>query len=172
VLVYGYGNPGRGDDGLGPALALALEQLAPPGTTVETGYQLSVEDAADLAEHEAVIFVDADVSGPEPFRFDRVQPEAGFSFSTHSVAPGVLLALARDLFGKEVPGYTLGIRGYEFDGFRESLSPAARKNLEQALAFLRLALAERRFDEYTRRHGTSPASQTGPSEPLPEKVES
>ncbi len=31
ILLIGYGNPGRGDDGLGPLLAARIEALAIPG---------------------------------------------------------------------------------------------------------------------------------------------
>jgi hypothetical protein len=59
VLVYGYGNPGRGDDGLGIALADAIERRALPGVTVQRNYQLNLEDALLLTEFEATVFVDA-----------------------------------------------------------------------------------------------------------------
>jgi len=49
ILVYGYGNPGRGDDGLGPALVEALELLGATGLDCESDYQLAIEDAACLA---------------------------------------------------------------------------------------------------------------------------
>lgn len=72
VLVYGYGNPGRRDDGLGPALvrelaARGVADEAGPGARVvlESGYQLQVEDAALVAGFDAVIFADAEV-GAEP----------------------------------------------------------------------------------------------------------
>jgi len=152
VLVYGYGNPARGDDGLGPALAAALEAIDLPGITVESNYQLAIEDAIELSKHDTVIFVDADISGPGPFRFDRVLPQRQTNFSTHSLAPGMLLALTDDLFAKKVRGYVLGIRGYEFNLFLESLSPRAEKNLERALGFLRCALEEREFETYSRRY--------------------
>ena len=42
ILVIGYGNPGRRDDGLGPALAARLEALALPGVTVESDFQLAI----------------------------------------------------------------------------------------------------------------------------------
>jgi hydrogenase maturation protease len=153
ILVYGYGNPGRGDDGLGPALAAALEGLNLPATTVESNYQLSVEDAAEVAVHDAVIFVDADLSCSVPFRFERVTPEKALSFSSHSVAPGALLALADELFGKKTEGYLLGIRGYEFNEFKETLSSLAQENLGEALKFVTRALEERRFDQYLQRYG-------------------
>ena len=81
VLLIGYGNPGRLDDGLGPALATAIEKLGIEGVTVDAAYQLSVEDAAAAAEHDIVVFADADVSGPEPFRFHRIEPAPALSFS-------------------------------------------------------------------------------------------
>ena len=49
ILLIGYGNPARVDDGLGPALAKAIEQLGLADITVETGYQLQVEDACQVA---------------------------------------------------------------------------------------------------------------------------
>ena len=36
TLLLGWGNPGRLDDGLGPALAETIERLALPGLTVGT----------------------------------------------------------------------------------------------------------------------------------------
>lgn len=170
VLVYGYGNPARGDDGLGPALAAALEELDVPGITVESNYQLTIEDAVALSEHDAVIFVDADLTGPEPFRFERVLPRRQLAFSSHSVTPDVLLALTDDIFAKKVPGYILGIRGYEFGMFFESLSHRAEKNLERALDFLRRALAERKFEAYPRRLGTGTRRLEGITQPESKKV--
>ena len=150
VLVYGYGNPGRLDDGLGPAFADALAQLCLEGVDVDANYQLSLEDAAACAEHDVVIFVDADTGGREPFWFDRVAPrQDGVGFSSHSVSPEALLALATDLMGGAMAGYVLGIRGYEFNGFGEVLSARARRNLEAAVAFARELLATGEFDEYT-----------------------
>src|SRR5450432_1649313 len=50
ILVIGYGNPGREDDGLGPAAAAEIERLGRPGVSVRGNYQLVLEDAADVAE--------------------------------------------------------------------------------------------------------------------------
>ncbi|MBM4370880.1 MAG: hydrogenase maturation protease [Deltaproteobacteria bacterium] len=136
VLVIGYGNPGRQDDGLGPALAAALEELGLEGVTVDSDYQLTVEDAALVARHDAVVFADAHVSCTAPFEVRRLHPGATDSFSTHHVSPEAVLALARELFGGEPRAFALGIRGYEFDGFGEVLSEAAQANLERALEFL------------------------------------
>ena len=153
ILVYGYGNPGRGDDGLGPALVDALEPFGAYGVTCESDYQLAVEDAATLAKYDVVVFVDAAMSGPEPFWFDHVQPSRELSFSSHSAMPGQVVALAREMFGAQVKAYALGIRGYRFGDLGDSLSEPARANLALALAFVQRAVSEQRFDEYTKQFG-------------------
>lgn len=144
VLVIGYGNPGRLDDGLGPALAGALQALNLPGVTVDSDYQLTVEDAELVARHSVVIFADAAVQGPEPFALRAVSPTDEASFSSHSVEPGAVLTLAQ-LFGGRPAAYALAIRGYEFNGFGEQLSPAARRNLAAAVRFMQDSLAKGGF---------------------------
>lgn len=146
LLVIGYGNPGRQDDGLGPAFADAVMALGLPGVEVDTDYQLNVEDAAAAAASECVLFVDADSTGPAPFSVRRLAPAAdGASFSTHSVRPEAVLALAKDLFGAEPETWLLGIRGYEFNEFGEGLSAGAADNLAAALDWARCALPARRW---------------------------
>ena len=148
TLLLGWGNEGRGDDGLGPAFARIFAARALPGLTVDSDYQLQVEDAVEVARYPRVIFVDADRAGCEPFSFRRLAPGAmSLSFSSHSVTPGGLLALARELFDGEPEAWLLGIRGYEFDRFEESLSPAARENLAAAADFVAAALESGRFAE-------------------------
>jgi Ni,Fe-hydrogenase maturation factor len=73
------------------------------------------------------------------------------SFSSHRVEPDSLLALAQDMFGSRAEGYVLGVRGYEFDDYGESLSPGARQNLEAAVDFLEALLCRRNFAEVASR---------------------
>lgn len=146
VLVIGYGNPGRLDDGLGPACAEAIERMHIPGVTVDADYQLTVETAAAAAQHEVVVFADASVTGPEPFFFRAVEPAAPTSFSTHLIEPEAVMAMTRDLFQAGTKGYALGIRGYEFNAFGETLSAKARGNLAAALRFIVPLLRDYSFD--------------------------
>lgn len=160
ILVIGFGNPGRLDDGLGPALAEAIEALRLPAVTVEANYQLNVEDAAQVAEHKIVVFADADVGGPEPFSLRRIHPGASRpSFTSHSVDPRDVLALAKELFGANAEAYVLGIRGYEFNEFGERLSERARANLAPAVACLEAAIRTRQFSE-VRPEGSDRAART------------
>jgi hydrogenase maturation protease len=132
VLVIGHGNPGRQDDGLGPALASALEAKSLPNVTVEATYLLEPEVAELVSRHDVAVFVDAAVTGPEPFSVQAVSPAETLTFSTHGYGASEIMGLAHHLFGSVARGYVLAVRGYQFDDFGEALSERARENLEQA----------------------------------------
>jgi hydrogenase maturation protease len=136
ILVIGFGNPGRHDDGLGPVFAERVEKLGLEHVTVEAGCQLTVEDAATISKHDVVVFADATTDGPGPFTFCRVQPDPTLRLGSHVIEPAAVLAMARRISGKETDGYLLGIRGYVLDELGEGLSLLAQSNLEMALQYL------------------------------------
>ncbi len=142
ILLIGYGNPARGDDGLGPAVARAIADRGLDGVTAEWPYHLQVEDAATIAASDGVILVDADAAGPAPFSCRRLEPEGGPSWTTHALAPGALLALARDVFDATPPTWLVGVRGETFEPFCEELSPAGRTHLAATVAWLEPRLRE------------------------------
>ena len=135
VLVLGYGNPGRQDDGLGPAVAAGIDRLGWPNLSAFDNYQLTIEDAMDVAEHDVVWFVDAAKTGPSPYAVHELSPAAGIEFTSHLVRPEAILAIAQQCFGKLPQAFMLAVRGYEFE-FIEALTPAASDNLRHALAML------------------------------------
>ena len=137
LLVFGFGNPGRLDDGLGPAFTAAVGALALDHVETEADYQLTVEDAQLVAGFDVVLFVDAAVRGTEPFYLVPVTPDPEVSFSSHSVSPAQVYHLARSLFDADTRAYILAIRGYDYNEFGERLSARAAANLDQALAFFR-----------------------------------
>ena len=147
ILLIGYGNPAREDDGLGPAAAMALENLSIDGLTVDADYQLTVTDAATVAEFDVVIFVDAAVEGIEPFSFGRLAPRSQSSFSSHSISPEAVLALAEELFGAKKEAYMLAIKGYSFAMFKEKMTLEASANLAKAVQFLAATIESGNFCE-------------------------
>jgi hydrogenase maturation protease len=136
ILLIGYGNPGRLDDGLGPALAAKVEEASLEGLTVDSDYQLTVEDACDVSNHDIVIFADAAVKGKEPFFFVEIRSHSPMSLSTHSVSPEAVLYFAEQMFNSKARAYVLGIRGYEFNKYEERLSEGAKRNLTEAFRFI------------------------------------
>ncbi len=135
VLVIGYGNPGRQDDGLGPAVAAEIERLRWPNVTAYDNYQLNIEDAIDVAEHDVVWFVDAAKTGPEPYAVSDLAPASTIEFTSHIVSPEAILAIAHHHFGRSPRAFLLAIRGYEFE-FVEELTNSASDNLSIALTML------------------------------------
>ena len=136
ILVLGYGNPGRHDDGLGPAAAEAIERRGFAGVQASANYQLVIEDASDAAGCDAVIFIDAAKVGPEPFSVAPVYPANDVAcFVSHFVSPELILGISGRVFGHVPRAWLIGIRGYEF-GLHEGLTRRARKNLDLALSHI------------------------------------
>ncbi|HMM11398.1 MAG TPA: hydrogenase maturation protease [Bacteroidales bacterium] len=145
ILVYGYGNPGRQDDGLGAAFIQLLEAwlMDHPELNVETdcNYQLNIEDAAAVAGKDIVVFVDATLDEEvSEFRFGPVNPsDARIEFTMHAVSPSFVLDLCRKINGSCPKAWLLEIRGYSWD-FEERISQEARHNLTLALGHLKTFL--------------------------------
>ncbi|HON77986.1 MAG TPA: hydrogenase maturation protease [Spirochaetota bacterium] len=149
VLIYGFGNPGRQDDGLGPEVVRRLESEHLPGVITDSNYQLNIEDAVAVAESDAVIFVDAALHVDEPFAFCRLTPASEITFTTHAMSPESVLALCEDIYGKIPPAYILAIKGYEWE-MATPMTEQAKGNLEQAYSFIRelvLKQSLQAFDE-------------------------
>jgi hydrogenase maturation protease len=147
ILVIGYGNPGRRDDGLGPVFADRLEALGLPGVTVESDYQLSIEYAQLTAWHDIVVFADAatDMEGDTPFYLRSIQPAPDANCFSHGVSPQAVLYLSSHLFGASPGGWLLGIRPADLDSFAEGLTPEAEANLVIALGAFRAAFESGRL---------------------------
>ena len=146
--LIGYGNPGRGDDGLGPSFAARIAARDQPGIVVSVDYQLTVDHALMIADAKRVVFVDAMIGAELPFRFDIVAPATNDGMSSHNLSPASVVALADTLYSATPEAYVLGIAGVEFGSVKEGLSPEAEDNLRCAEAFFLewLQRPERSFD--------------------------
>lgn len=146
VLVYGYGNPGREDDGLGNEMAKMIQDWIDEHKlgcmATDSNYQLNIEDAEKVSEWDIVVFVDASKEEDlHEYSFKKVVPsDAKVEFSMHAVSPSYVQHLSEELFKKAPETYVLAIKGYEWD-FKEALSDCATLNLEQAYQFLTRKLA-------------------------------
>jgi len=135
MLLIGYGNPGRGDDGLGPAFSEGMAARDLPGLQVDTDYQLVAEHALAISSHDLVIFVDAEIGGTNAFSFREIAPGAPEVLGSHSLVPETVLALCETLYGARPKAFVLGISGYEYGEVKEGLSRKAAENLAEANVF-------------------------------------
>jgi len=137
ILIIGYGNPGRQDDGLGPACARMIKTLKLNYVTVDISYQLVVEHAYDMSSADFVIFIDASRSGESPFYFrELVDSDNPTGLGSHTVSPHALKKLAYTVYASSPKCYVLGIRGYQFDQFEEKISVEAKSNLALAVDYI------------------------------------
>lgn len=134
VLVFGWGNPSRGDDALGPLFVEAVEAMELPGVECLTDFQLQVEHALDLKGRERVLFVDASASAEAPCELQGIEAARDASFTSHAVSPQSILQVFKDIEGRPAPrSALLAIRGESW-GLGAPLGAAARANLHAALA--------------------------------------
>jgi hydrogenase maturation protease len=138
VLIFGWGNPSRGDDALGPLFVEHFGTLAarhPEWGAIEclTDFQLQVEHALDLQGRERVLFVDASRDTPAPCSLQRIEAARDDSFTTHAMSPQAVLKVYADIEGGEPPAcWLLAIRGEGFE-LGHPVSQSAAENLKAAL---------------------------------------
>ncbi|SEM72559.1 hydrogenase maturation protease [Nitrosomonas marina] len=136
LLIFGYGNPGRGDDVLG-LLCVEKTVLADnENVNCRSDMQLQVEHVTDLQGQNEIIFVDADVSCAEPFEFSTICAQKDDSYTSHALTPAALLYVYQLVYRRDPPAaFLLRIRGYNF-ALGDRLSEKAAKNLELAIRFM------------------------------------
>ena len=133
LLLFGYGNPGRGDDALGPELISRIAQMGLAGVDCQDDMQLQVEHVTDLDGCDRVLFVDADMSCAEPYDLSEVISAKDDSYTSHAMSPSALLYAYRQVYRKDAPPASLlRLRGYEFR-LGDPLSDNATDNLEAAV---------------------------------------
>ena len=97
VLIYGFGNPGRQDDGLGVILSEEIEKWSHEvhltHISTDSNYQLNLEDAAVISGYEVVIFADASGADITDYIMEPLKASASVEFTMHAVCPGIRTAL-------------------------------------------------------------------------------
>jgi len=149
MLVIGYGNPYRRDDGVAlvvvnrlrtcqgrPPLEEGMDGLEELEEELDAIFlqQLTPELAEIIVQYEEVIFVDAHMGEyPELLREVTLEPAARPAIVSHHLHPEALLALAEALWGRAPQARLLSIRGYDFD-FGTELSSQTQEGSERVVA--------------------------------------
>jgi hydrogenase maturation protease len=136
ATVIGIGNPERGDDGAGRAVARLLRATMPGEFVVA---ELDGEAAAVLALLDgavAAFMIDACASGTPPgtvHRFDVAAaplPHEAFALSTHGIGVAEAVELARALGQLPPRCIVYAIEGHSF-GLGEGLSAAVEPSVAE-----------------------------------------
>lgn len=141
LLILGYGNPDREDDGvawhilsaltsrLGLASPDSYEDEFPEHAQIDFAFalQLTPEMAEDIWDYENVCFVDAHTGNiPEPVRLIDVESEFQASPFTHHLTPQSLVSMCETLYGKKPDATLLSVLGHRFLFSRQLSKETAR----------------------------------------------
>jgi len=147
LLILGYGNPDREDDGVawhilrGLIIRLGLvppesyEDEFPEFAFIDFAFhlQLTPEMAEEIASYEYVCFLDAHTGNiPETVRLIAVESEFQRSPFTHHLTPQSLLSLCDTIYGKKPDAALLSVLGHRFL-FSRQLSEETSEIVPQAV---------------------------------------
>lgn len=137
ILIIGYGNPNREDDGvawhilqkLATYFNVPLASILVPDEFDPAHYphlvftlQLTPEMSEAMAQYDLVCFVDAHTGVyEEEVRVAPITPAYQTSPFTHHLTPESCLSLAKTLYGHAPQGMMVSVRGYQF-GYKTELS--------------------------------------------------
>lgn len=134
LLILGYGNPDREDDGVAWHILRALtirlglippesyEEEFPELAPIDFAFylQLTPEMAEEIASYPYVCFIDAHTGNiPEPVRLINVESEFQNSPFTHHLTPQSLISICETIYGKKPDAALLSVLGHRFLFSRE-----------------------------------------------------
>jgi hydrogenase maturation protease len=124
VLIIGFGNPLRSDDGIGWIAADQLrDQIEDSEIEILTCHQLHPELADRIADAQRVIFIDASI-GDRPGMLE-VQSIASVPYSpgsfSHQLDPARLLACTWELYRHSPEAFVVTVTGEDF-GYGSNLT--------------------------------------------------
>lgn len=143
VLVIGYGNTLRSDDGAGQRVAMLVEDWQLPQVRSLAVHQLTPELSAELATAQIVIFVDAypDCSTVQLHSLSDEVMETTDRLG-HTSNPRSLLNLAKTLYDATPTAWWVLIPAVNFD-FGEEFSPTTQAGVAMALEKINQLISDR-----------------------------
>lgn len=147
LLLIGYGNPDREDDGvawhilraltekMGLASPESYEDEFPESEQIDFAFhlQLTPEMAEEISTYACVCFIDAHTGTiPEPVRLIAVESEFQQSPFTHHLTPQSLLSMCETIYGTRPEAALLSVLGHRFL-FTRQLSQETAQLVPQAV---------------------------------------
>lgn len=142
IMVIGYGNDLRSDDGIGQRIAEEIASWQLSNVKSVAVHQLTPDLAADLAKIDLAIFIDAclPVDGWE-VQVQSLLPASEIDTDCHTGDPRSLLALTQAVYNHCPRAWWVTIPGYNFE-LGDRLSPIAETGKAAALSKITQILAK------------------------------
>jgi hydrogenase maturation protease len=134
VLIIGYGNPLRGDDGVGQIVAEAVRAHDLADATIIACHQLTPELAEAVAQSEISVFIDAAADiPPGQIIINQLIDETAPTSLGHHLDPGALVLFARRLYGAAPKTFLVKVGAETFE-FGEKLSETVQNAVPAVVA--------------------------------------
>jgi hydrogenase maturation protease len=115
ILVIGYGNSLRCDDGVGPYIASHVETWEIPDVKAIAVQQLTPDLAEKLIKADLVIFVDANLTHTKTVQVYPIAIAESGMVTGHWCEPSILLAITQALHGWHPKAWWVTVPGSNFD---------------------------------------------------------
>lgn len=133
IVVIGYGNDLRSDDGVGQRVAQAIATWNLAMVRSLCVHQLTPELAALLANADLAIFIDACLTTVcEDVQLQVISPTFSTPIAGHTSDPRSLLALTQVLYNRVPIAWWVQIPGVNFE-LGEVCSPMTERGIQVAL---------------------------------------
>lgn len=139
LLILGYGNPIREDDGFGWIAASTLFEYYKNDSGVEVLniQQLTPDIAEPISNSKRVVFIDASIEGEiGKWCCRKVSAEESREIETHSVDPQSLLAFTKLLYNETPEAELITIRGERF-GHGYEMSENVRNAVDEVVEYVK-----------------------------------
>jgi len=137
ILILGYGNPLRSDDGLGWRAAEDLAgKFSCDDVEIRSCHQLTPDLVESISKADTVFFIDASREGePGEVRCKPVLPGPSSGRFSHQLSPTAILGWSRELFGRCPQAFAVSVCGRCFE-LGETLSPVVTASLPRLTALV------------------------------------
>jgi len=145
ILIIGYGNPLRSDDGLGLVVAERLSTIpeiaGDDSIEITKSHQLMPELAETIARSALVLFIDAAVAaeGHTPGSMQSSVLESNSRSSVtlgHHCTPSELISFSAALFGGHPRALVVSLTAESFD-YGDQLTPVVQEAIPSLIEFIR-----------------------------------
>lgn len=134
LLIVGYGNPLRSDDGFGCHVAQRLRGELAGDVEVIAAQQLTPEIAEVASHAERVLFLDASHGGtPGSLNCQLIAPAESPSRHSHELSPAVVLGLSKELYGRCPTAHLLTVAAESFEA-GETMTPTVAEAIPAVMA--------------------------------------
>jgi hydrogenase maturation protease len=116
LVMFTWGNPSRGDDGVGPWFADRYRDSVHDQFELVEDFQLQVEHLLDCREGDLLLFVDARCDDGDGYRLEEIGPSTRVAHTSHALTPRELLGHYLRVFDSPPPpAFQLTVPGFAFD---------------------------------------------------------